>query len=94
MSNNQNTRSEDSHIFNDIIPALADYGYPHAGNSDQLKIKDIRVRMGSTYKFPDVVYYHDGDPILLVEAKKHSGEDALSQAFSYVKLFPRMSTQK
>jgi len=94
MSNNTDTRSEDSYIVNDIIPALADYGYPHAGNSDQLKIKDIRVRMGSTYKFPDVVYYHGGDPILLVEAKKSTGDDALGQAFSYVKLFPSSEYSK
>lgn len=86
MSNN--TQSEDSYIIHDIIPALESFGYPRAGQTDKIKIKDIKIRIGSTYKYPDVVYYENGDPILLIEAKKTSDKEALDQAFSYVKLFP------
>jgi len=90
MSRNQNNRSEDSYIINDILPAFADYGYPVAGDSENLKIKDIRIRMGSTYKKPDVVFYADGVPVLLVEAKKEnkSQSDAEEQAKSYIRNFP------
>jgi len=91
MPRNQNNRSEDSHIVNDILPAFADYGYPVAGDSENLKIKgDIRIRMGSTYKEPDVVFYADGVPVLLVEAKKEnkSQSDAEDQAKSYIRNFP------
>lgn len=91
MSNN---RSEDSYIFHDIIPALEQYGYPGAGQSEKLKIKDIKIKVGSGWKETDVVYYEGGDPILLVEAKKNSGHDPLSQAFSYVKLFPAEEQSK
>ena len=91
MPRNQNNRSEDSYIVNDILPAFADYGYPVAGDSENLKIKgDIRIRMGSTYKEPDVVFYADNVPVLLVEAKKEnkSQSDAEDQAKSYIRNFP------
>lgn len=72
-------RGEDSHIIHDILPAFADYGYPRAGDTENLKIKgDVRIRMGSSFKEPDVVFYAEGIPVLLVESKKQgkSKQDA------------------
>jgi len=91
MANKKNNRSEDSYIFHDILPAFADYGYPVAGDTQNLKIKgDIKIKMGSTYKEPDVVFYADGIPVLLVESKKEgkSKEAAEDQARSYIRNFP------
>ena len=94
MPRNKENRSEDSYIVNDILPAFADYGYPVAGDSENLKIKgDIRIRMGSTYKEPDVVFYANGIPVLLVEAKRegksqNGRKDAEDQARSYIRNFP------
>lgn len=84
-------RSEDSYIFHDILPAFADYGYPTAGDSKNLKIKgDVKIKMGSTYKEPDVVYYAEEIPVLVVEAKKEkqSKTEAEAQVKSYILNFP------
>lgn len=84
-------RSEDSYIFHDILPAFADYGYPTAGNHQNLKIKgDVKIKMGSTYKEPDVVYYAEEIPVLVVEAKKEkqSKTEAEEQVKSYIRNFP------
>ena len=84
-------RSEDSYIFHDILPAFADYGYPTAGDSENLKIKsDIKIKMGSGTKEPDVVYYAEGIPVLIVEAKKEgkSKSQAEEQVKSYIRNFP------
>jgi hypothetical protein len=91
MAKKANNRSEDSYIVNDILPAFADYGYPVAGDTQNLKIKgDIKIRMGSSYKEPDVVFYAEGIPVLLVESKKEgkSRENAEEQAKSYIRNFP------
>ncbi|MBM4402210.1 MAG: N-6 DNA methylase, partial [Candidatus Cloacimonetes bacterium] len=90
-SNFNQTRSEDSYIFHDIIPVFTHYGYPQAGDHQNLKIKgDIKIRIGSRMLSPDVVYYASGIPLLLVEDKKpnQSEEEARGQAFSYLKNFP------
>lgn len=84
-------RSEDSYIFHDILPAFADYGYPTAGDSENLKIKsDIKIKMGSGSKEPDVVYYAEEIPVLIVEAKKEgkSKTEAENQVKSYIRNFP------
>lgn len=82
-------RSEDSFLFQDIARAFEQYGYPRLGDKENIKIKgDIKIKMGSGLKEPDLVYYTNGDPILLVEAKKIGQPDPTDQAFSYVKLFP------
>jgi len=84
-------RSEDSYIIHNIITAFAHYGYPQAGDSENLKVKgDVPIRIGSKYYSPDLVYYASGVPLILVEDKrpKQSEEGAKEQAFSYLKSFP------
>lgn len=85
-------RSENSYINNDILPFLAsNFGYP-IHDADQVKINDVPIfrpsggRAGSI----DIVYYHNGEPVLLVEAKtKHkSHEAALKEVLVYLKNFP------
>ncbi len=85
-------RSENSYINNDILPFLASsFGYP-IHDAEKVKINDVPIfrpsggRAGSI----DIVYYHNGEPVLLVEAKtKHkSHEDALKEVLIYLKNFP------
>jgi type I restriction-modification system DNA methylase subunit len=88
-TDNDKKRSEDSFLFQDIARAFEQFGYPRLGDKENIKIKgDIKIKMGSGLKEPDLVYYTNGDPILLVEAKKVGQPDPTEQAFSYVKLFP------
>jgi len=85
-------RSENSYINNDILPFLASsFGYP-IHDAERVKINDVPIfrpsggRAGSI----DLVYYHNGEPVLLVEAKsKHKSHDAaLKEALIYLKNFP------
>lgn len=86
-------RSEPSYIVHDIIPLFTKLGYPGAGDHERLKINDVPIyrpsggRSGSTM---DIVYYHNGEPILLVEAKRKykSAEAALNEAQNYIRNFP------
>ena len=89
-------RSEASYIVHNIIPLLTKYGYPAPGDPDghnRVRINDVPVyrpsggRSGSTM---DIVYYHAGEPILLVEAKsdQKSHETALREAQNYLRNFP------
>ncbi|MBU4512774.1 hypothetical protein KKD19_06090, partial [Patescibacteria group bacterium] len=72
-------RSENSYINNDILPFLASsFGYP-IHDAEKVKINDVPIfrpsggRSGSI----DIVYYHNGEPVLLVEAKtKHKSHEA------------------
>lgn len=85
-------RSENSYINNDILPFLAsNFGYP-IHDAEKVRINDIPIfrpsggRAGSI----DIVYYHNEEPVLLVEAKAkyRSHEDALKEALVYLKNFP------
>jgi len=85
-------RSENSYINNDILPFLAsNFGYP-IHDAERVKINDVPIfrpsggRAGSI----DIVYYHNGEPVLLVEAKAEniSHEKALMQALKYLRDFP------
>jgi len=85
-------RSENSYINNDILPFLAgNFGYP-IHDAERVKINDVPIfrpsggRAGSI----DIVYYHNGEPVLLIEAKtKHKNhEGALKEALVYLKNFP------
>jgi len=85
-------RSENSYIINDILPFLAsNFGYP-IHDAERVKINDVPIfrpsggRAGSI----DIVYYHNDEPVLLVEAKtKHKNHEvALKEALVYLKNFP------
>lgn len=86
-------RSEPSYIVHNIIPLFAKYGYPGAGDHERVKINEVPIyrpsggRSGSTM---DIVYYHTGEPILLVEAKgdQKSHDIALKEAQNYLRNFP------
>lgn len=87
-------RSEDSYIFHDIIPLLSRFGYPCIGDDKRVKIKEVpiyRPSGGKSGSNIDIVYYHNGEPLLVIEAKrKHkSHEAALKQAQNYIKNFPK-----
>lgn len=82
-------KSEISFVIHNIIPLFEKLGYPRAGDSENLKINsDIKIPIGSEIKYPDLVYYSNGDPVLLIEAKRPGKPDPTGQAFSYVRLFP------
>lgn len=86
-------RSEDSYIMNDVLPFLASsYGYP-IHDYESVKIKDVpifRPSGGKSGSKPDIVYYYNKEPILLIEAKrKHkSHKEALREILIYLKNFP------
>ncbi len=86
-------QSENSYIANEVLPLLASgFGYP-INDSSRVKINDVPIfrpsgaRSGSTI---DIVYYHNDEPVLLVEAKReHKSQDAaLRQALDYLRNFP------
>jgi len=85
-------RSESSYIIHDIIPLFARYGYPSAGDHENIKINDVPIYRPSGGKAGamDIVYYYNGVPILLVEAKREarSPEKALEEAENYLRNFP------
>lgn len=84
-------RPEISYLVQFILPFLsAHYDYPNPEDYEHVKIDEIPIRIGSSIKKPDVVYYWDGVPVLLVESKKEgkSEQDAQEQALSYVRNFP------
>lgn len=84
-------RSEDSYIIHNIITAFTHYGYPQPPDPENLKIKgDIKIKIGSRYFYPDLVYYASGVPLLIVENKRpgESEENAKEQGLSYIKNFP------
>ncbi len=86
-------RSEPSYIVHNIIPLFAKYGYPGAGDHERVMINEVPIyrpsggRSGSTM---DIVYYHSGEPLLLVEAKsdQKSHDAALKEAQNYLRNFP------
>lgn len=86
-------RSEDSLIIHNIIPLFTKLGYPGAGDHERVKVKEVPIyrpsggRSGST---PDIVYYHNDKPLLLVEAKREgqSQQQAIEEAENYLRNFP------
>lgn len=85
-------RSENSYINNDIIPFLnSNFGYP-IHDSEKVLINDVPVfnASGGRGGTMDIVYYQNGIPLLLVEAKSDhkSHSVALEQALIYLKNFP------
>jgi len=86
-------RSEADYIVNDIIPQFEELNYPPAGDSGRVKVNTVPIyrpsggRSGSTM---DLVYYHNREPLLLVEAKRRNRthEEALIEAKQYMLNFP------
>lgn len=84
-------RPEIAYLIQNILPLMtADFGFPAPEDEEHVKIDEIPVRIGSGVKKPDTVYYWNGIPVFLVEAKKEdeSLEDAIDQALSYIRNFP------
>ena len=64
-------QSESSYIANEILPLLASgFGYP-IHDSERVRINDVPIfrASGGRAGSMDIVYYHNGEPVLLVEAK-------------------------
>ena len=81
-------RSEDSYIVHDIIPAFSQYGYPHAGDTENLKIKsDVSIVVGRSRLEPDIIYFANKSPLLVVESKRKNGSEkkAVDQAIAYIR---------
>lgn len=86
-----NPRNEIELVVQNVLPLLTrSYDFPDQEDHEHVKIQSISIRMGSGIKKPDVVYYYDGIPIFLVEAKREgkSKDDAIQQALSYIRNFP------
>lgn len=87
-------RSEYSYIANDILPLLHNlYGYP-IHDAEKVKINDVPIMRASGARSGaaiDLVYYHDGEPLIIVEAKRDtkSHEAALKEALNYLRNFPK-----
>ncbi|MFH0796203.1 MAG: N-6 DNA methylase [Candidatus Omnitrophota bacterium] len=89
--NDKRSRPEISFLVQYVLPLLStQYGYPRPEDYEHVKIAGIKIRIASGVKKPDVVYYWEGVPVLLIEAKKQgkSESDAQDQALSYVRNFP------
>lgn len=87
-----NQQSENSYIANEILPLLAGgFGYP-IHDSDRVRINDVPTfrASGGRAGSMDIVYYHNDEPVLLIEAKREhkSHEAALRQALDYLRNFP------
>jgi len=84
-------RPEISFLVQHVLPILSSqYDYPDPEDYEHVKIHEIPIRIGSSVTKPDVVYYWDGVPVLLIEAKKggKSELDACTQGLSYIRNFP------
>ena len=87
----KNQKPEIAYLVQNILPLLtAQFGFPAPEDEERVKIDEIPVRIGSGVKKPDAVYYWNGAPVFLVEAKRDgkSEDDALDQALSYIRNFP------
>ena len=86
-----NKRSEISYLIQNILPLLASQlCFPLPEDEENTKIDQIPVRIASSVKKPDVIYYWEGIPVFLIEAKRDnkSEKDAIDQALSYIKNYP------
>lgn len=86
-----NKRPEIAYVIQNVLPLFASqFDFPLPEDEVNTKIDEIPVRIASGVKKPDVVYYHDGFPVFLIEAKKEgkSEKDAVEQALSYVRNYP------
>ena len=89
MENNQ--RSEISYLVQNILPLFtSQLGFPQPEDEQNTRINQIPVRIASSVKKPDIVYYWESIPVFLIEAKKYgkSERDAIDQALSYIRNYP------
>ncbi|GAH19549.1 unnamed protein product [marine sediment metagenome] len=89
MENNK--RSEISYLVQNILPLFtSQLGFPQPEDEQNTRINQIPVRIASSVKKPDIVYYWEGIPVFLIEAKKYgkSERDAIDQALSYIRNYP------
>jgi len=88
MADNQ--KQEIEYVIQDVLPIFSSQlGYPLPEDEKNTRIQSIPVRVGSGIKKPDVIYYHDGVPVFLIEAKRSGNlEDAVNQALSYIRNYP------
>jgi len=87
----KNQRPEIAYIIQNILPLFASqFDFPLPEDEKNTKIDEIPIRIASSVKKPDVVYYQDGIPVFLIEAKKEgkSETDAVDQALSYIRNYP------
>jgi len=93
----KNQRPEIAYLVQNILPLFASqFNFPLPEDEKNTKIDEIPVRIASSVKKPDVVYYQDGIPVFLIEAKKpkKSEENAVDQALSYIRNYPVESYSK
>lgn len=86
-----NKRPEIAFVIQNVLPLFASqFDFPLPDDEVNTKIEEIPVRIASGVKKPDVVYYYDGFPVFLIEAKKEgkSEKDAVEQALSYIRNYP------
>lgn len=89
-------KPEIAYLVQNILPVLnSQYDFPSPEDEERTKIGEIPVRIGSSIKKPDIVYYWEGVPVFLIEAKREgkSEEDAVDQALSYVRNYPSKYTK-
>jgi len=93
----KNQRPEIAYIVQNILPLFASqFDFPLPEDEKNTKIDEIPVRIASSVKKPDVVYYQDGIPVFLIESKKEgkSEADAVDQALSYIRNYPVQNYSK
>ena len=86
-----NKRPEIAYVIQNVLPLFASqFDFPLPEDEINTKIDEIPIRIASGVKKPDVVYYHDGFPVFLIESKKEgkSEKDAVEQALSYIRNYP------
>ncbi len=86
-----NNRPEISYLVQNVLPLLTEqFDFPRQESEQAVKIDEIPIPMASGVKKPDVVYYHDDLPVLLLEAKRQDKSElaALNQAMDYATRYP------
>jgi hypothetical protein len=84
-------KPEIAYLIQNILPLFtSQFDFPSPEDEKNTKIDEIPIRIGSSIKKPDVVYYHSGIPVFLIEAKKDGKpeKDAVDQALSYIRNYP------
>lgn len=84
-------RPEIAYLVQNILPLFtSQFDFPMPEDEKNTKIEEIPIRIASGVKKPDVVYYQNGIPVFLIEAKKEGKpeKDAVDQALSYIRDYP------